>query len=351
MWKKLTTFGITLLIVLLVFHTIRDGVSNILNTLLGVISPVLVGFLFAYILNHIVSFFKKLLFILRIRRQKLQNFFGVVLSIITVLGILAVIILFLIPALNSVILEGVDGFLEKIKASLTEIDTLLGLQGNFSLSGLVVNIDATTINNYLQDFLKGLPSIISTIGISFVIAVTFLLEKDRVVTSLKNFADKVFSHPEKIKNGCGCAIMILDGYLGAKIIEGSVTGIVFGIICAMFSIPFSVLLGILMGIFFTVPYVGGYFALIPAFIFGITVSPMVGLIIVLIGVVLINVVGTFISPILFKNNLKISPLTTLVSSIVGGGVFGIWGFLLAPPIIATIKIYISVFVKSRQIAR
>ena len=351
MWKKLTTFGITLLLVLLVFYTIRDGAKDILNTLLGVLSPVLLGFLFAYILNHLVSFFKKFLFLIRVRGRKLQNFFAVVLSIVSVLLLLGIMILFLIPALNSIILEGVDGFLEKIKTSLAEIDALLGLGENFSLSSLMVDIDATIINDYLNNFLKGIPDVLSTIGISFVIAVTFLLEKDKVVTTLKNFADKIFSHPEKVKNGCGCAIVILDGYMVSKIIEASLTGVVFGVICAIFGVPFSVLLGILMGLFFTVPYVGGYFALIPAFMFGITVSPIVGLIIVLIGVVLINVVGTFISPMLFKNNLKISPLTTLVSTIIGGGVFGIWGFLLAPPIIAIVKVYISVFVKSRQIPR
>ena len=50
---------------------------------------------------------------------------------------------------------------------------------------------------------------------------------------------------------------------------------------------------------------------------------------------------------IFKNKLKVSPLTIMASVVVGGTAFGILGFLLSPPIVATIKAYFSVFIKTK----
>lgn len=349
MWKKLTLYAVIALITLLIYNAIKDGVSNIFQALGGAIVPVILGGVFAYLLNHLVSFYKKLILLTRLKHTGVLNFLSVVGAIVTVVAVLTVLVVFSIPAVDQIVTSGgIDGFIDKIKSSFQDIDELLGLQGDISLTKLSEGIDANAINDFLKSLLQTLPQTLSTIGISLVVAVTILFEKDALIKTLKRIADR-FSYPEKIKNGCGCAVVILDGYAFAKIIEGSITGTVFGVGCAILGVPFSILLGVIMALFFTVPYVGGYFALIPAFVFSITVSPVTGLVVLIFGIVLINVVGTFISPLLFKNKLKITPLTTLVSTIVGGGAFGILGFLLAPPIIAIIKVYLSVFVKSRQI--
>ena len=349
MWKKLSIYALFALVALLIYNALKDGVANILHSFNKAITPVILGGAFAYLLNHLVSFYKKLIMLTKLRRTGIINFLSVAGAIVTVVAVLSVLVIFSIPAVNRIINDGgIDGFINKIKSSFQDIDDLLGLNGDISLSKLTEGIDAKAINEYLEGFLVTLPSTLSTIGISLVIAVTLLFEKDALISTLKRIADG-FTHPEKIKNGCGCAVVILDGYALAKIIEGGITGTVFGIGCAILGVPFSILLGVIMALFFTVPYVGGYFALIPAFLFSVTVSPVVGLIVLIFGIVLINVVGTFISPLLFKNKLKSTPLTTLVSTIVGGGIFGLWGFLLAPPVVAIVKVYISVFVKSRQI--
>lgn len=349
MWKKLTIYALIALGVLLVYNAVKDGVSGFIQALGGAIVPVALGGAFAYLLNHLVSFYKKLILLTHLKNKGVLNFLSVVGAIITVVTLLVLLVVFSIPAVNQIVNSGgIDGFIEKIKSSFLDIDQLLGLSGDVSLAKLSEGIDAQVINDFLKGLLKTLPQTLSTIGISLVVAITILFEKDALIKTLKRIADR-FSYPEKIKNGCGCAVVILDGYALAKIIEGGITGTVFGIGCAILGVPFSILLGIIMALFFTVPYVGGYFALIPAFVFSITVSPVTGLVVLIFGIVLINVVGTFISPLLFKNKLKITPLTTLVSTIVGGGVFGLLGFLLAPPIVAIIKVYLSVFVKSRQI--
>lgn len=349
MWKKLSVYALIALITLLIYNALKDGVANVLHNLSGAIVPVVLGGGFAYLLNHLVSFYKKLIMLTKLRRPGIVNFLSVVGAIVTVVAVLAILVVLTIPAVNQIVNGGgIDGFVNKIKSSFHDIDEILGLNGDISLSKLTESIDANAINEYLKGYLETLPMTLSTIGISLVVAVTLLFEKDALIKTLKRVADR-FSYPEKIKNGCGCAVVILDGYAFAKIIEGSITGTVFGVVCAILGVPFSILLGIIMALFFTVPYVGGYFALIPAFLFSVTVSPVVGLIVLVFGIVLINVVGTFISPLLFKNKLKITPLITLVSTIVGGGVFGLWGFLLAPPVVAIIKVYLSVFVKSRQI--
>lgn len=351
MWKKLSIYALSLIVTLLVYFSIREGVKDVLVSLLSALSPVLLGGFFAYLLNHLVSFYKKVYMLIKVRRGGINTTLSVISAIVTIVIILSLIVIISIPAINQLLSNGgVVGLIEQIKSAFVELDEILGLSGDISLSSLVSQVDNAVIDDYLSSLLSTIPRTLSTVGISLAIAVTYLFEKDKLTNSLKRFADITFKNPEKIKNGCGCAVVILDGYLVAKIIEGSTTGVVFGLVCGILGVPYSPLLGIVMALLFTVPYVGGYFALIPAFAFSLLVSPITGLIILVFGIVLINVVGTFLSPALFKNKLKITPLTTLVSTVVGGGVFGIWGFILAPPVVATIKAYLSVFVSSRQIA-
>ena len=44
--------------------------------------------------------------------------------------------------------------------------------------------------------------------------------------------------------------------------------------------------------------------------------------------------GYVIKPKLFSNSMGISPVLTLVSIVVGGKMFGVWGILLAIPVVA-----------------
>ena len=350
MFKKLFIVAIVTLVVLFVYYSTRDSVSGIIASLFSSLSPVLLGCFFAYLLNHLVSFYKKVLWCTGIKKTALVSSISVIIAIISVVGVISVFIIFSYPAIDKFILDGgVVGFVDKVKSSFRELDALLGLSGDFSLSSIIKDIDANSVNAYVEGVLNSLLSSLPSVGISFVIAVTLLFEKEKLFSSFKRVTDNVSKSPEKVKNGCGCIVVIMDGYMLAKLIEGGVTGVVFYIICVILGVPFSLLLGIIMGLFFTVPYVGGYIALIPSFVFSITVSPITALLCVVLGVVLINIVGTFISPILFKNKLKITPLTVLVSTLIGGTVFGVWGFLLAPPVVAIIKLYISVFVKKAKL--
>ena len=349
MWKKLFISALVALFVLLLYNALKDGASNLINAILSALSPIILGAFFAYLLNHFVKFFEKVFRLFRLRNYVLIRTLSVIVSIVTVVGLLALIVLLIVPAIEKIGANGgVGGFIEEIKVAIVEIDGLLGLSGDWSLSRLIGEINVNEINTYLESLALSLLSSLSTIGISLLLAVMMLLEKDKVISNLKMVADRVFSSPDKIKNGVGCAVVILDGYVLGKIIEGSVTGIAFGVFCAILGVPFSILLGLIMAIFFTVPYVGGYIALVPTVLLALTVSPLCALIGVVGGIVIINVIGTFISPLIFKNTLKITPLTILASTIVGGSVFGIWGFLLAPPVVATVKVYCQVFLKQRK---
>ena len=72
-------------------------------------------------------------------------------------------------------------------------------------------------------------------------------------------------------------------------------------------------------------------------IFGLAPLPY-SLIVMGVGWILDNVYDTFFAPRIMANVLKLHPAAVLVGVLVGLNLFGLMGMLLAPPILATLKV-------------
>jgi predicted PurR-regulated permease PerM len=130
----------------------------------------------------------------------------------------------------------------------------------------------------------------------------------------------------------------LSRYLSGLLVSLSFQGIVSTVALTLLGVPFALLLGIWTTLGAIVPFVGSYIGAIPATIVAFTVSPTTGILTALTYVLINFVDGNLIAPRVQGQAIRVSPLFVFLAVIAGGQIAGIWGALMAVPILAVIRV-------------
>ena len=87
-----------------------------------------------------------------------------------------------------------------------------------------------------------------------------------------------------------------------------------------------------------IPYVGQVIGTIPAAIFGLMVSPLTPIYVIL-GVAALNVIeGNLVKPFVFSKSIDFHPIIVFTLIMIGGQFFGVIGMILIIPIAGILKI-------------
>jgi predicted PurR-regulated permease PerM len=133
-------------------------------------------------------------------------------------------------------------------------------------------------------------------------------------------------------------IEALSRYLAGLLVSLTFQGIASTVALTLLGVPYAILLGIWTTIGAIVPFIGSYIGAVPATIVAFTVSPTTGILTAL-SYVLINFIdGNLIAPRVQGNAIRVSPLFVFLAVIAGGQIAGIWGALMAVPILAVIRV-------------
>jgi predicted PurR-regulated permease PerM len=126
----------------------------------------------------------------------------------------------------------------------------------------------------------------------------------------------------------------LSRYLTGLLVSLTFQGVASTVALTLLGVPYALLLGIWTTIGAIIPFIGSYIGGIPATIVAFTVSPTVGILTALTYVVINFVDGNLIAPRVQGNAIRVSPLFVFLAVIAGGQIAGIWGALMAVPILA-----------------
>jgi predicted PurR-regulated permease PerM len=133
-------------------------------------------------------------------------------------------------------------------------------------------------------------------------------------------------------------IEALSRYLAGLLVSLTFQGIASTIALTLLGVPYAILLGIWTTIGAIVPFVGSYIGAVPATIIAFTVSPTTGVLTALTYVLINFIDGNLIAPRVQGNAIRVSPLFVFLAVIAGGQIAGIWGALMAVPILAVIRV-------------
>ena len=116
-------------------------------------------------------------------------------------------------------------------------------------------------------------------------------------------------------------------------------------------VPHALLLAVLAGVFELIPLVGATLAAIPTIFIAYTWGGMsIALIVAGLYIVIQQLEGHLIYPLVVKKMVGIPPIISIVSLVIGGTLAGFLGVLISVPVAAALMEFISDF-EERKIAK
>jgi len=355
--KQIRVFLSRLLLAMLViiFYKIVMNVSDVmiwLKSFTKVLIPFFYGFVIAYLLNIPCSALER-----RLNRLKTGPFQkssrGISVFIIYALFISIVVLVINkgIPLLQRSILDFITNFNTYYNNAITAIEQL-PLE-KFGLSDKLEEIlpTQTAWKNVLEgvglkevmgslNAVLGVTSHIFSGFITIVSSVYFLLETHNVTFQIKKLMD-LFLHERIRKVAYRYGAIINDSFkkfivcqLLDSLILCTITTIEFTILGSRYSLA----LGVMLGICNIVPYFGSIFGSIGVVIIiactsGINTGALAGLVLLITQ----QIDGNVIQPKLMGNSFSLSPALIVIGITVGGAMAGIWGMVLAVPVVHILK--------------
>ncbi|MBE6022874.1 MAG: AI-2E family transporter [Cellulosilyticum sp.] len=339
----LITYGLILFFFLLRFSTF----SSVASQFFELVNPFLWGFALAYILNIPYEFFLKKMFKSSKEHKlyKMHRSFSLVLSYaVFFLGIAFIITLF-IPQL----LESINLFVANSGEYYTGLqaffqDTINKLQLDTKLWKELENA-IMSLANLLKNLLPSLVNIVSSAASSvfdlvctLFISIYILASKDKLLNliarSTKAFASSKMQ--KRLYHIVNLTNRTFRGFIVGQLSDALIVGLITFIGAYVLDFPYPVLLGFLAGITNVIPVIGPFIGAVPCVLIILMVNPQKVLWYIIFIVVLQQIDGNFICPLIVGDSTGLDGLWILFAIIVGGGFFGIVGCLLAVPIFAVL---------------
>ncbi len=118
-------------------------------------------------------------------------------------------------------------------------------------------------------------------------------------------------------------------------------GILTGIGLTLLHVPLAGLLAIIAGVMTFIPYLGTIIAMVPALLVALLVGPVTVLYVLLLYLFAHALEGYLITPLVQSQTVRLAPGWLVVSELVGGLAAGIFGVLIAAPLLVTLTIIVQ----------
>ena len=352
--RGLILFTIFVLVALWNYEVVFDGIKFVW----GVISPFVLGGVIAFIVNIPMRFFEEKLFDKAKAKkkrwaEKLARPLSLILALLVIIGIIATVVLIVIPELGNTLLNLGKTMQEFIpKAQAWAIKTF---EDNQEIARWIADIDFKWNEILAQglDFLKNgassvlgstfeaAMSIISGVAsffISFVFACYILVQKEKLGEQVKKLM-RAFM-PEDWNNiflALGSVVnKSFTNFFTGQCLEAVILGLMFLITMAIFRLPYALLISVLIAFTALIPIFGAFIGCGVGALLIFMVSPMKALIFIIMFLVLQQIEGNFIYPHVVGNSVGLPSIWVLVAVSVGGSLMGLAGMLIFIPLTAVV---------------
>lgn len=305
-----------------------------------ILSPFILGAVFAYIFNPIISFFSH-----KIRLPRVISTVVVYAIIISMLATVSVVLTKQIVVESSDLKSYINGIIEITRTEVKTLPDWLTPGANEALSALKKSRLFSPQSLFLL-----FPEAISRI-VSFVI---FLFSGFYFLKEGRGMFDKILlAIPSNYRIEVEILIRringVLNAYLRGQIFLVFLVSLVLFIALSIMGIRFALILAVFSGFAEIVPFIGpivaSLAAVIVVFLTGsnnFSLTPMVAAgVVLLIYFVVRQFQDYFINPYIMGKITKLHPLVILFSVLAGEHIGGILGVLLAVPVAGVIRILLE----------
>jgi len=133
----------------------------------------------------------------------------------------------------------------------------------------------------------------------------------------------------------------VTGYVNGNLLTSVLASILVALMLLILHVPYAAALAILVGVMDLIPLVGATLGAIVVIIVSLFHSEAAAVIMLIFFLIYQQTENHVLQPIVYGKTVRISPLLVLVSVIIGAGLGGLLGALVAIPIAASIQILIK----------
>ncbi len=320
------------------------GVFRVIKELFQILIPFFLGLCFAWLLHPIVTYLQK---------KKINRVIGTFLVYGIFILLLYFILYAVIPNLFTEIselskslpslLDNVKGWIDGIVDKLSS-DSFDLTKGKLELYKSIEN----TVNSYaekmpiiLVNFVKKLFSVLWIIIFGLIIGLYLLFNFDRTNKRLSLMV------PKKIKPTVDELTKKIDftlkSFVQGTIITGAIIFLTSSLGFYLIGLKSPLFFGFFIAITNVIPYIGPYVGGAPSVIVGFAMSPVTGILTLVINILVQFIEGNFIQPLVMSKTMKLHPVTIIVGLLVFGYFFGIVGMIISTPLISIMKIIFKYF--------
>ncbi len=314
-----------------------------------VFSLALAGYLL-YRLTHVLELFTIGLIIAMainpiVRRLEKRGIPRIV-SVLTLLTLLAGIIVALGASIGPPLIEETTGFIRNFDTFVNRLQGYMAtLERRFpdlDLSVMTQRIQEQGqehLNSILQSattlFTASITKLFETILVIFII-VFMLLEPAPLIRGLRSLMPDKWQ-PEVERIGM-LAVGKVEAWIQGSLLLMLTIGIVTTAALYWLGVPYALLWGVLAGLLEIVPTVGPILAAIPPTLVALTVSPVLAAKVLAAQFVIQQLEGSVLVPLIMSNKVRLHPITLLFFLLAMAQLLGIFGALIATPLAAVLKV-------------
>ena len=357
----IATYSIILFFLLYNLGYLLNGVGE----LVSIVSPIIIGFIIAFLLNILVKVYEERVFIFINNKKfkeplKIKRPLSIVASLITLVTIISLLIVYIFPQLIdsvSTLIDAIPGYIKSLEEFIMPIvndadmlapiwDKIVGAWQEILqsigqlLTGLLNGVVSTTVSA---------TSTIIKFCVGFVFAIYMLLTKESLIFQGKKILYSIMKK-ERVESLISVGRLInvtFTKFFAGQLIEAVIIGCLCVIGMLILGMPYPLLIGTIVGVTNMLPVVGPFIGAIPSTFIIFMVDPTQAFWFVVFVLVLQQLESNLIYPRVVGTSIGLSALWVLVAITVGGNLGGAVGMLVAVPSMAVIYKLVSSEVNKR----
>lgn len=370
--KYFTISVYALVVILLAAIGIKIIVSwsdtqKFVSTLIGVLTPFLLGFFIAYIINPLAKFINQSILrkLFRIKNRTVRKVISILLSYIIVFGMIVTIIFYIIPQIADTLTQ-ISTFIESAQTGYNRLIAQIRLieEKNPSWDFQAIYDFIEKIPSVVSEFItKQLPQIVPAVFstsvsvitgvidffIAVIVSMYMLIDKPHLINNAKKLVYVLFGTDkgDRIVTTAGECNKIFGDFIIGKMIDSLIIGVLCWIAMTVLNIPYALVISVIVGITNMIPYFGPFIGAIPGVVLLIIVDIKFAVIFGILIFILQQFDGLYLGPKILGESTGLRPIWIIFAITVGGWMAGVVGMFLGVPVVAVISFLIDRSLKLR----
>ena len=362
--RELIVFTALLVVALWKF----DVVLGVLKTIWDIIFPFVLGGAIAFLTNVPMSFLEKKIFETVKKKnkivRKLKRPISLILTIVLVVGVIALVMFGVIPQLTrtmGTLVTSINDFIPQMQSWIGEF-----FHNNQEIMNLVDQIEfdpdqaikwgisllGNGAGNMMNTTMSAVGSIVSgvaTFFIAFSFACYILFQKEKLHIQIRKvfFAFLPRQKADAFLKVCSLTYRTFANFLAGQCLEAVILGSMFVVTLSILRMPYALLIGILIAFTALIPIFGAFIGCAVGSFLIFMVNPQQAILFVIVFLVLQQIEGNLIYPHVVGESVGLPSIWVLAAVTIGGNLMGIVGMLVFIPLLSVLYTIFREFVYLR----